>query len=168
MIYLKKYLLIIGYIIVLLLLISCGKATVGQKNNLANKANKQDPAVKTYKNDRFKFSVDYPDKLYAEILQDTDIDGGIDIYINKDKNEKITIIAQNGTIAVPGLEDYEETVFETNAKLVCQMYEKLDGQYKDMWLIIDQFHAAHIEISKETFIKNESMILKILASIKIY
>lgn len=134
-----------------------------------------DGLKKIYINNKFKFSVEYPkkwnaqDEVYYEatVEHSASPDGGINIYLEDKKDEKIYVYGQDGHINFEN-HDFQRESFTTNNGLNGRLFSKeMDGK-KVIYLILDEgFHGAYINIRSETFNQNKEQIMDVLKSIKI-
>ena len=129
---------------------------------------------KTYYNERFNFSVDYPAawKSQSDNCAETDtVDGdpqsGIHIYIESDKSNWIYVYGQNGHIGIPP-QGLESEKFSTDQGVRGDiMYSWSKGNVTIYLVLSDGFYGASINTSGKAFVKNKQYILGILKSIKL-
>jgi len=130
---------------------------------------------KTYYNDEFKLSVDYPSawKVYAEKIiegneqSEGNPQNGLFIYADSLKEESIYVYHQLGHIAIPpnGLTLQTFTTEEgVNGQI---LYDKSENDITLYLVLGAGFNGAIIQMSNTTFEKNLGQICGILKSIKI-
>ncbi|HHV09827.1 MAG TPA: hypothetical protein GXX75_06070 [Clostridiales bacterium] len=131
---------------------------------------------KTYYDERFKFSVDYPEdwESYAGNSSETDTldgdpQGGIDIYINSIKDDWIYVYGQDGHISIPSYGEGEEREeFTTNEGISGIIrFIRSDGKVKLNLVLEKEFNGVIIEAEEKNFDSNKQQILGILKSIQI-
>ena len=129
--------------------------------------------MKTYKNERFGFSVDYPNNWNAKEVgtneatseNESSPDSGIEIYLNKNEDQKIYVYGQIGHINIPSVNMQEE--FVTNDGVSGTLYiDEYNGR-KIMNLVLGEgFVGANINVSLDCFKQNKEQITDLLKSIK--
>ena len=136
---------------------------------------KADGVTKTYIDQRFNFSVDYPEKWYAKmeyfleatVEHNASPDSGINIYVDSKQDEKIYVFGQVSHIS-PTIDGFHREEFTTNSGLKGHLYsDEIDGKRHLDLILGEGFHGAHIRISAECFNQNKEQIMKVLKSIKI-
>lgn len=139
---------------------------------------------KVYVDEKFRFSVQYPADWKTKIEEtweataerEASPDGGINIYINGDENERIYVLGQHGHYyPVSKGENYKEDEFTTLDGVKGTLYydspydyERSKGR-KTIYLVLGEgFHGAYLTISDEILKQYNDEILSILKSIKIF
>lgn len=161
----KKYvMLILVFITTFIILFVCNT----QKGNYNNK-------IQTYSNKNINFSVEFPnswdskisDRLGSTPSQDASPDGGIEIYVEGNKEDLIYVYGQIGHVSFPNT-NCDSTKFVTSNGNKEILYTERVSDRKDMHLIFDEgFHAVHIYVSSSCFKKNEKKIMALLTSINL-
>ncbi|MCT4685822.1 hypothetical protein [Vallitalea sp.] len=147
-----------------------GKSDVTNKNELEkflDITNFEIDNSRTYYNERFKFSVDYP--ITWEVISDNNVDddpqNGIMIYIEDDKNNWIYVYGQDGHIVIPP-EKLKEVFNTSNGNSGTIMYDNLEEEVNIYLVFDEEFYGATVNTNQEIFSKNSSKILGVLKSIK--
>ncbi len=131
--------------------------------------------LKTYYNDNFELSVDYPGDwdVYAEEskVSDENSDGdpqnGIFLYADSIKDESIYVFHQMGHIVIPS-EGYTTETFLTAEGVMGQiLYEKSENEVTLYLVLGSGFNGVIIKMSDTAFEKYIGQIYGILKSIKI-
>ena len=103
----------------------------------------------------------------ATATQEGSPDGGIDIYVEGEINDLISVVGQNGHVGIQ-LPDYEKAEFVTRSGLEGMLYSKTTAKSKEMYLVFNEgFHYVHINVSSDCFKRNEKKITDILKSVNI-
>lgn len=132
--------------------------------------------IQIFSDKRFNFSVEFPKNWNSEIettwdatpTQEASPDGGVDIYVEGVKDDKIEVYGQNGHIGILPLPNFKKTEFVTNSGLKGMLYSQTTENRKEIYLLFDEgFHAVHINVSSDCFKSNEKKIMDILKSINI-
>ena len=128
-----------------------------------------------YTNNKYKFSVTFP-KSYGYEFEKTwegsaereaSPDGGINIYIEGKKEEKIYVFGQNGHIAVFD-EGVKREEFVTNSNVKGELSSVgVDGNLEMHLVLSNQFNGANVHVSIECYKKNKDQIFEILKSIEL-
>ena len=129
---------------------------------------------KVYYNDQLKFGVEYPSawEVYIEgdkvsDLPNGDIENGIFIYVDSNKNDSMYIYNDGAKIFVPrgGLTC---EVFTTKDGVDGEiLYEKSEGNMTIHLVLGAGFNGAFIKMSESSFEKNKEQVFATLRSIKI-
>lgn len=131
--------------------------------------------VQTYSDRNTNFSVEFPNSWDSKIserlgstpTQDASPDGGIEIYVDGNKDERIYVYGQIGHVSFAKA-NTDSTEFVTSHGNKGILYTERVSDRKDMHLIFDEgFHAAHIYVSFSCFKKNEKKIMALLTSINL-
>lgn len=161
----KKYVVLILFFITICIMLFVGNT---QKGNYNNK-------IQTYSNKNINFSVEFPnnwdskisERLESTPTQDASPDGGIEIYVEGNKEDLIYVYGQIGHVNFPNT-NCDSTKFVTSHGNKGILYTERVSDRKDMHLIFDEgFHAAHIYVSSSCFKKNEKKIMDLLTSINL-
>lgn len=130
---------------------------------------------KTYINQRFKFSVDYPeswkiqrdDSVYTG-SPDGDPQSGVYIYINCNKDDTIYVYGQNGHIGMIGGYGMISENFKTSEGVTGDLiYSRSEGIITVYIVLEEGFHGVSIFADEKVFDENKQQILGVLKSIKI-
>jgi hypothetical protein len=132
-----------------------------------------------YSDPHFNFTVNYPVDWKVSVekyqkstsSQEGSPDGGIDIYVEGNKNDTIRIFGQYGTIDT-GIIDFSYSTnsqenFVTTSGLVGKLYYNASNQSKQAVVLFDAHHAVQLKITDATFTRDKQQIFAILKSIKI-
>lgn len=148
-----------------------GESDITNKNELEkflDITNFEIDKPKTYYNERFNFSVDYP--MAWEVMSDNNVDedpqNGIMIYIENDKNNWIYVYGQDGHIVIPP-EKLKEGFITNNGNSGTIMYSNSEEDINIYLVFDEEFYGATVNTNQEIFSKNNSKILGILKSIKL-
>ncbi len=150
--------------------------TKGSNSTLAEQTRDEETInenMKTYKNERFGYSVEYPENWSSkevgtkETTSENELspDGGIEIYPDKKEDERIYVYGQIGHINIPSVNTQEE--FVTNDGVSGTLYiDEYNGK-KIMNLVLGEgFIGANINVSLDCFKQNEKQIADLMKSIK--
>ncbi|WP_432407596.1 hypothetical protein [Wukongibacter sp. M2B1] len=134
-----------------------------------------DNNLKTYKNEDFGFSVEYPENWKIEEKKpwggdenyEGSTDSGINIYVGNNKDESIYIFEQSWFINVEDFETLKEE-FVTDGGVKGSLFINIvDNRYIIDLILGEGFNGAYLYLSKECFDKNKEQIFSVLRSIKI-
>ncbi|MBU3145360.1 hypothetical protein [Clostridium sp. CF012] len=137
--------------------------------------------LKTYVNERFKFTLQYPSNWNVKIDK-TDNPGsttgadispteGISFYFNNTENERMMVFGQMGHIGV--LDGLKESTFSTKNGLKGKFYSSKIDEAVNIQLILDDvnnkygFYGAYINMSNESYDKYGKLLIGVLRSIKL-
>lgn len=129
---------------------------------------------KTYSNDEFRLSVDYPaawevliDGKSSPDLPEGDPQHGISIYVDSNKSDLIYVYHQLGHIGLLA-DGFTSENFTTADRVKGKiLYQKSEGNINIYLVLGDGFNGAIIKMSETSFEKNKDQVLGILKSIKI-
>lgn len=138
--------------------------------------------LKTYVNNRFKFTLQYPSDWQVKIDKpdintattgaDISPTEGISFYFNTE-NESMKVFGQNGQIGGYVNNSFEKSSFPTKSGLTGDLYtSKKDGRV-NIYLLLDKteskygFYVAHIDMSNENYAKYSKSLMGVLRSIKL-
>lgn len=153
------------------------KEVINTNTNLVSKTN---DGLETYIDEKFKFSVEFPSYWEYEIekiweatsTQEASPDGGIDIYIDGNKNDRIRIYGQYGHISIPDDEFKMEDFSTTSGLIGTLLKQNTDGEIIIYLVLNDNlaiggFHGANIRMSQKCYQRNEKQVINVLKSITI-
>ncbi len=125
--------------------------------------------------DHLKFSVDFPED-WTSMVEETweatsereaSPDGGINIYIDGNVENKIYVYWQNGHISYPQGSD-EKDIFTTDDGLNGELYEQAEDKRVKVQVIYGEgFHGAHVDVSEACYKHYKNEILEVIKSMKI-
>lgn len=141
--------------------------------------------LKTYVNNRFKFTLQYPSDWQVEIDKpdiktsttgaDISPTEGIAFYFNTE-NERMKVFGQIGSIVgyvSDSRDGFEKSSFPTKSGLTGDLYtSKKDGRV-NIYLLFEKtpskygFYVAHIYMSNENYAKYRKSLMGVLRSIKL-
>jgi hypothetical protein len=141
----------------------------------ANENNESIEDINTYTDEKFKFSVDYPQKWSTKTIKGSDSsaqvealpDSGIEIFIENNQDEKIYVFGQNGHINIPYEDNAKEESFTTDSGLEGKIIFKDHNGKKDINLILgDGFIGVHANLTSTVYKEYEIQIKEIFKSIR--
>lgn len=131
--------------------------------------------LQTYADKNFNFSVEFPKNWSSKVLEtwgatsirEASPDSGINIYVEGDTDNRISVIGQYGYLGIQ-LPDFESSEFVTKSGLKGELFSQTENERKVMYLVFDEgFHYANINVSLDCYKRNEKKIMDILKSINI-
>jgi len=173
----KMFLILIALSVMMCACNNVKKEVINTNTNLVS--NTKD-SLETYIDKKFKFSVDFPSYWDYEIektweatsTQEGSPDGGINIYIDGNKNDRIRIYGQYGHISIP-VDEYKMEDFSTTSGLTGTLLKQNIGDEIIIQLVLNDnlaiggFHGANIKTSQKCYQLNEKQVMNVLKSINI-
>lgn len=121
--------------------------------------------LQTYYDTLFKFTVDYPKDMLSEKSEPGGPQSGIYIYIDNDKKNGLYVFGCAGSVDY-SYENGKWAQIKTNQGTVFSVSHRINGNKRDMFFSVDQFHGAVLSCDIEVFEVNKGKIYAIIKSIK--
>ncbi len=128
-----------------------------------------------YTDTNFDFSISFPEEWSYKIddvikptaEREGSPDGGIMIYVNKEKSERIYVKGSLGQIGIK-LDDFSTKKFKANSGLTGNLYRRISKEKIEEYLISsDEFHMVYIYMDINKYSKYENQITEVLKSLEI-
>lgn len=154
-------------LIIVFSFMGCAKSKM-IKTTLNDKVTFKEQKLKTYIDEKYGFSVDYPQVWDYKTVKDSNVpDGGIIIFLAGNQEEKIYVFGQNGHINLP-VQGFTQSSFSTKSGLGGTLYSKENNEKQEIYLILeDGFHGVYIDVGTDCYNNNKEQIIDILKSIKV-
>jgi hypothetical protein len=171
----KKDVLLIFVIAMVLLLPACINRSEEKESSKSNANISVNNEKAIYNDAKFNFSVEYPKGWTSEVEKTWEAtkehegspDGGINFYLDGNKEDKIYVYGQLGHINIPE-DDYKKDNFVTDTGIKGYLLSGEHDGRMQMYLVLgDGFHGAVVDVGLDSWTQNKEIIVKMFKSIKI-